>query len=64
MFEDVRHEALLILLLSLTDPDIRKHSKITDHESNMIENFALKKLLCQKCLKEYSALQLLEEYFK
>ena len=27
-FEDVRHERSLILLLSLTDPDILRHSKI------------------------------------
>ena len=32
MFEDVRHERSLKLLLSLTDPDNLKQCKITDHE--------------------------------
>ena len=32
MFEDVRHERSLILLLSLTDPDVLKQSKFTDDE--------------------------------
>ena len=43
MFEDVRHEQLLILLLSLPDPDKLKQSKITDHEITVIKNFALEK---------------------
>ena len=30
LFEDVRHERSLILLLSLTDPNILKQSKFTD----------------------------------
>ena len=33
MFEDVRHERLLKLLLSLTDPGILKQAKFTDHEN-------------------------------
>ena len=44
MFEDVRHERSLILLLSLTDSDILKQSKFTDHEINIIKNLALEKL--------------------
>ena len=32
MFEDVRHERSLILLLSLTDRDILRQSKFTDDE--------------------------------
>ena len=32
IFEDVRHERSLILLLSLVEPDILKQSKFTDHE--------------------------------
>ena len=31
MFEDIRHERSLMLLLSLTDPDILKQSKFTDN---------------------------------
>ena len=30
IFEDIRHERSLILLISLTDPDILKQSKFTD----------------------------------
>ena len=60
MFEDVRHERSLILLLSLTDPDILKHSKFTDDEINIIKNLALEKLHRQRILKEYHAVSLLE----
>ena len=63
MFEDVKHERFLILLLSPTDPDILKQSKISDHEKNIIKNLALEKLHRQKRLKENFALQLLEYYF-
>ena len=37
LFEDIRHERSLILLLSLTDPDILKQSKFTDDEINIIQ---------------------------
>ena len=37
LFEDIRHERPLILLLSLTDPDILKQSKFTDDERNIIK---------------------------
>ena len=60
LFEDIRHERSLILLLSLTDPDTIKQSKFTDDEINIIQNLALEKLHRQKCLKEYFALQILE----
>ena len=58
MFEEVRHERSLILLLSLTDPNIIKQSKFTDDEINIIKNLALEKLRRQKCLREYFASQL------
>ena len=32
MFEDVRYEVLLILLLSITDQDILKQSNFTDQK--------------------------------
>ena len=41
MFEDVRHERSLILLLSLTDPDILRQTKFTDDEIEIIKNLAL-----------------------
>ena len=34
MFEDVKHVGTLVLLLSLTDPEKIKQSKVTDHEIN------------------------------
>ena len=37
LFEDIRYERSLILLLSLTDPDILKQSKLTDDEINIIK---------------------------
>ena len=52
MFEDVRHERSLILLLSLTDPDILKQSKITEQE-RILENLALDKLHRRRTSKKY-----------
>ena len=60
MFEDVRHARSLILLLSLTDPDILKQSKYTDQEKNITKFLPLEKLHRQKRSKGYFALQLLE----
>ena len=44
MFEDVRHERSLILLVSLTDPDILKQTKFTDHEIETMKNFGFRKI--------------------
>ena len=63
IFEDVRHERSLIFLLSLTDPDLLKQSKFTDHETDNIKNIAPEKLHRQRNLKEIVALDLLEEHF-
>ena len=63
LIEDVRYERSLILLLSLTDPDILKQSKFTDHEINIVKNLALEKLHRHRMLKEYFALQLLDKQF-
>ena len=63
IFEDIRHERSLILLLSLTEPDILKQSKFNDHEIEIIRNIALQKLHRQKNLKEIVALDLLEKHF-
>ena len=63
IFEDVRHERSLILLLSLTDPDILKQSKFTDDEIEIIKNSALEKLHRQRILKEHFAMDLLEKQF-
>ena len=60
MLEDIRHELSLMLLLSLTGPDILKQSKFTDDEMNIIKNLALEKLHRQRILKEYHAESILE----
>ena len=60
IFEDIRYERALILLLSLIEPDILKQSKFNDHEIEIIKNIALEKIFRQKNLKEIIALDLLE----
>ena len=60
LFDDIRHERSLILLLSLIDSDILKQSKFTDYEITIIKNLALEKLHRQRILKEYHAVSLLE----
>ena len=56
MFEDVRHERSLLLLVSLTDPDILRQSKLTDYEIDIIKKLALEKLRRQRILKEHIAM--------
>ena len=51
MFEDVRHERSLILLLSLTDPDTLRQSKFTDDEIEIMKNLALEKVYRQRILE-------------
>ena len=63
LFEDVRHERSLILMFSLVAPDILKQSKFTDHEIDIIKNFALQKLHRQRNLEEIIALYLLGKHF-
>ena len=63
IFEDIRHERSLFLLLSLTEPDILKESKFNDHEIEIIKNIALEKIFRQKNLKEIVALDWLEKQY-
>ena len=63
LFEDIRYERGLQLLLSLKDPDMLKQSKLTYHEINIRKNLALEKLHRHRCLKEYFALSILEQCF-
>ena len=63
IFEDVRHEGSLVLLLSLVEPDILKQSKFTDHEIDIIKKLAIEKLYRQRNLKEIITLDLLEQQF-
>ena len=60
LFEDIRHERSMILILSLIDSDILKQSKFTDDEIIIMKNLALEKLHRQRILKEYHAVSLLE----
>ena len=61
IFEDVKHERSLILLLSLVEPDILKQSKFNDHQIEIIKKIALEKLHRQRILKEVVAMDLLEK---
>ena len=61
IFEDIRYERSLVLLLSLVEPDILKQSKFTDHEIDIFKKISLEKLHSQRNLKEIVALDLLEK---
>ena len=63
IFEDVRHERSLIVLLSLVEPDTLKQNKFTDDEINIIKNLAFEKLHRQRILEEHIAMDLLETQF-
>ena len=52
IFEDVRHERSLILLLSIVEPDVLRESNFLDHKIEIFENIALEKLHRQRNLKE------------
>ena len=60
MFEDIRHELLLIILLSPTDSDCLRKSKFTDHEMKIVNTLALEIFHRHKKLKDYVAVSLLE----
>ena len=61
LFDNIHYERSIILLLSLTDPDILRQSKFTDDEINIIRNLALGKLHRQRILKEHIAMDLLDK---
>ena len=61
IFEEVRHERSLIVLLSITDPDILTQSKFTDDETEITKKLALEKIHRQRVLKEHVAMGLLEK---
>ena len=63
LFEDVRHERSLKLLMSVTDSDILKQSTFTGDEIGIIKNLALEHLHRQRLLKEHFAMDLLEKQF-
>ena len=63
LFEDIRYERSLILLLSLIEPDILRQSKFIDDEIKIIKDVALDKIHRQRILKEIAAMDLLEKQF-
>ena len=63
IFEDVRHERSLKVLLSIVEPDILGQSKFLDHEIEINKKIALEKLHGQRNLKEIIPLELLEKQF-
>ena len=63
IFEDVRHERSLILLLSIVKPDILRQSKLLDLELEIIKNNAYEKLIRERNLKELIAMDLLGKQF-
>ena len=63
LFDSIHYERNLILLLSLTDPDILRQTKFTDDEIEIIKNISLEKLHRQRNLKEIVAMDLLEKQF-
>ena len=63
IFEDIRHERSLILILGLVEPSILKQSKFTDHEIEIIKNLVLEKIHRQRILKEHIAMHLLKKQF-
>ena len=60
MFEGVKHERSLLVLLSLTDPGILKQSKFTEDEIIIINNLGLEKINRERIMKEYVAVSLPE----
>ena len=59
IFEDVRHERSLILLLSIVEPSIILQAKFAEYEIDINKNKALEKLHRQRNLKEIVALDIL-----
>ena len=60
MFEDVRHERLLLIFLSSVEPSMLQQSKLTVQEANIIANIAAAKVHAQRILKDHVAVALLE----
>ena len=60
LFEDVRYERTLILVLSLTDEGILNQVGFTENERKIIKDIALQKVHRQRSLKEYKAIEFLD----
>ena len=62
IFEDIRHERSLNLLLSLVEPNFLRQSNFTDHEITIDKKIALEKLHRQRILEESIALELFKKH--
>ena len=51
LFEDIRYEGALNLLLSLLESDILKQNKFTDQEINIIKELAIDRIHRQRTLE-------------
>ena len=60
LFEDVRYERTLILILSLTDEGVLNQAGFTENEIKIIKDIALQKVHRQRSLKEYKAIEFLD----
>ena len=60
LFEDVRYERTLILVLSLTDEGILNQVGFTENEIKIIKDIALQRVHRQRSLKEYKAIEFLD----
>ena len=49
MFEGIRHERSLILIISVTDPDKLRQSKFIDHEKSIIKDLDPEKDTDNEC---------------
>ena len=61
IFEVVRRERSLIILLSLTDPDIMRQSIFTDDELKIIKNIAFKNYIVNEILMSMFTMDFLEK---
>ena len=53
LFDNIHYERSLILLLSLTDPDILRQTKFRDDEIKIIKNIVREKLYRQNIKRTY-----------
>ena len=63
LFEYIRYERSLVLVLNRVEPDISKQTKFTDSQGSIMKDMALEKIFRQRNLKEYFAMDLLEKQF-
>ena len=63
LFEDIRYERSLILLLIIRKPEILKQFKFTDDEVSIIKDIAPEQIFRPRNPKDYTVMDLLEKQF-